>query len=328
MDNETVTDYKPKYYVKFNSSNGKILSMSMSPIEKDTADNIVVLETENSIIYDVLKGKISKRRIGPIFDVENNKWEVGEKSNILVLKELSKKLMQVENKPNNKADVSIRIYKEDKTLEITANYQSIKKNMNLADIADISKSEDTGLLNLYFTKKGDPDYLVDSVQVDPSILLRNKTLAYTLSDDITKHTDLENISIFTRPIFHNYSLQVLDKLVKSDYYMEKQQVLQVAGDTDKTCHVAIVKQGNTLKLQSFVSDIDRTAPIGTHIRFIVCDGHIDLPVGTFIINADDLYSGTTFEMDIDFLWPTEPVIVYKSKGLVVNYLGDTYGRTS
>ena len=324
MDNETNTEYKPKYYVKFDTNTGKILSMSMSPIEEDDLDHIVVVETENQIVHECLKGNISKRKIGPIFDVENNTWEIGEKSNVLVLRELSKRIMQVTNKWNPNSDISIKVYKQDNEIEIEANYQTIKKNMNLADIADISKSDDSGLLNLYFTRKSDPDYLIDSIQVDPVILLRNKKLKYQLSDQVSKHTDIENISIFTRPIFHSYSLQVLDKLIKSDYYLNRQQVLQVAGNA-QDCHVAIIKQGDTLKLQSFVTEVDHTAPLNVQTRFIVCDGHIDAPAGVFEVDRDDLYSGKTFYAQVDFEWPSKPLIVYRSKGLVVKYLGDTYG---
>ncbi len=328
MDNETVTDYNPSYYVKFNSNTGKILQMSMTPIPDEEEEDIIVIETYNSMAREVLSGKRSRRTIGPVFDIENRTWDIGAKSNVLIIKELSSRLLEVTNeKANTNVDIGIQLFKENLQLEIVANYHVIKKNMNLADIADISKSSDNSLLNLYFTKKGDPDYLIESVQVDPMILLHNRKLKYSLSSDITKHADLDNISIFTRPIFHSYGLQVLDRLVESDYYMNKQQVLQVAGTSD-TCHVMIMNHGDTVKIQSFVVEMDNTAPRTKNVRFVVCDGEIDAPVGSFLVSTPSLYSGESFEVDIDFKWPRQPLIVYRSKGLVANYLGDTYGRTN
>ncbi len=324
MDNETVTEYKQKYYVKFNSNSGKILQLSMARLVEEPEEHILVVESEDDLIRKVLTGEVSRRAIGPVFDVENETWTVGEKSKTLVLKELTKRLLRIENKPNPNVDISIKVYKADKTIEIKANYGIIRKNMNLADIADISKSKDSGLLNLYFTRKNDPDYLIDSIQVDPMILLRNQKLRYRLPEDITKHTQIDNISIFTRPIFHKYSLQVLDKVVKSDYYMDKMQPLQVAHKVEE-CHIALLRDGTKLRLQSFISQMDTTIVGSDFTRFLVCDEHIDNPVGVFDVAREDLLSGKTHDIDLEFNWPKKPLIIYKARGLVTSYLGDTYG---
>ena len=324
MDSETITDYKPKYFVKFNSQSGKVLQVARRDIT-DTGNEVeLVIESDNPVVGEVISGKRSKRSLGALYDVEHNQWNIGEKSNRLVLRELSKRILEIENKPNPGVDIGVKVYKEDKSLEINANYSNIKRNMNLSDISEISKSSDVDLLNLYFTKKGDPDYLIDSIQVDPTILLRNKKLKYRLPDDITKHADLENISIFTRPIFHEYGFQVLDKIVKSDEYLEKKQVLQIAGN-EGDCHVIIVKHGSNIKIQSFVSDSSDTINVQDGVRFIVCSNHIDMPVGTFVLDAEDLYTQYQTMFELDFIWPQNPVIVYRSKGLVVNYLGETHG---
>ena len=327
MDNKAVTDYQPKYYVKFNNSTGKILALGMSPLPEEDNEDIIVIETWNTMVDEILKGKRSRRSVGPVFDPETRQWDIGVKSNVLVLQEQSSRLLQVTNKRNTNVDIGIHIYKKDLQLEITANYHIIKKNMNLADIADISKSADAGLLNLYFTKKGDPDYLIDSLQVDPLVLLSNKTLRYSLPNDITKHADLDEISIFTRPIFHSYGLQISDQVIKSDYYLNKRHVLQTAGRAE-SCHVALIQQGNDIKIQSFLSEIDSTAPQRKEVKFVVCDNNIDIPVGQFILDNADIYSGKSFVLKTKFKWPKRPIIIYKSEGLVVNYLGDTYGGTN
>ena len=50
-----------------------------------------------------------------------------------------------------------------------------------------------------------------------------------------------------------------------------------------------------------------------------------MPVGTFVLDAEDLYTQYQTMFELDFIWPQNPVIVYRSKGLVVNYLGETHG---
>jgi len=134
MDNETVTEYKQKYYVKFNSNSGKILQLSMARLAEEPEDHILVVESEDDLIRKVLTGEVSRRAIGPVFDVENETWTVGEKSKTLVLKELTKRLLRIENKPNPNVDISIKVYKADKTIEING------KPMNVLQWA-ISRSK-------------------------------------------------------------------------------------------------------------------------------------------------------------------------------------------
>lgn len=323
MDNETVTDYKPKYYVKFDVNSGKILQMSIAPIEQVPLDHILVLETENQIVEQVLNGNLSKRKIGPVFDIENNKWEIGEKSRHLHLRELSTRLIQVTDHKNpDSSDINVTVYRQDGTMDIKANLGTIKKNMNLADISEISKSAETGLLNLYFTRKGDPDYLISSVQVDPVILLRSKKLQYKLPDDMAKHTEVENISIFTRPVFHSYNLNILDKFIQSDKNLGKMRVLQVAEEHDDS-HLTMVRNGNTIKVQSFI-DVATNHISSNNVKFLICDKHVDNPVGGFAIPADQLNDHAQLEIPLDFKWPADPLVIYKAPGFVISYLGDTY----
>ncbi len=327
MDNETLTEFKPKYYVKFDVNSGKIMQMSMAPLKEDPMSHIKVTQTENPLVGQVIAGTFSKRAIGPMFDIETNTWEIGKKGTKLHLKELSTRLTQVtQNNNPNAVDISVDIYKADKTMEISANIGIIKKNMNLADVAEISKSKDAGLLNLYFTRKGDPDYLVTSIQVDPTILLRAKKLKYNLPEDVTKYSALEEISIFTRPIFHSYSLQILDKFVESDYYLGKHTVVQVAKE-QSPYHATLLRNGSSVKVTSFIGNDAKHLFTSNQIRFVVCDNDIDIPVGTFTVDSADLFNGNS-TVDLDFDWPEKPLITYKARGLVISYLGDTYGGTN
>ena len=148
MDSETITDYKPKYFVKFNSQSGKVLQVARRDIT-DTGNEVeLVVESDNPVVGEVISGKRSKRSLGALYDVEHNQWNIGEKSSRLVLRELSKRILEIENKPNPGVDIGVKVYKEDKSLEINANYSNIKRNMNLSDISEISKSSDVDLLNL------------------------------------------------------------------------------------------------------------------------------------------------------------------------------------
>lgn len=298
--------------------------MARTELEEPTIETHIVAETWNPIVGEVLAGRVGVRKIGPIFDVETGKWEIGKKSNTLIIRELSKKLMQVtqKNNPAN-SDIVVNVYKEDGHIEVKCNITIIKRNMNLGDIAEIAKHEDTGLLNLYFTRKGDPDFLISSISVDPTILLRSGSLKYRLPEEITKYADLENISIFTRPVFHSYSLVVSNKLVKTDKYLNKKRVLQTCDKQDNS-HLTFVRKGNVLRISSFLDRNNHRHLNKPAIPFLVCDKHIDIPVGMFIIETSELFDRDNVDVRIDFDWPTNPLIVYRGNDLVVSYLGDTY----
>lgn len=324
MHNEIATDLKPKFYVKFDINSGKILQMARTPIEQPPVDHIVVTVTDNEIVGEVMAGRMGVRKIGPLFDIESNTWDIGKKSTVLHIRELSTRLLQVRQDKNPaNCDIVVNVFKEDKTISVTANIGIIKKNMNLADVNEIAKHDDTGLLNLYFTRKGDPDFLIASISVDPAILLRSKSLKYRLPEEITRYADLDNISIFTRPVFHHYGLIVQEKLIKTDLHLNKNQILQKCGRRDDS-HITFVRQGKYLRISSFMNKGTEKLFNKPYYSFLVCEKNIDIPVGMFTIETAELFSSDSLDIPLDFEWPKEPLIVYRGKEIVASYLGDTY----
>ena len=92
-------------------------------------------------------------------------------------------------------------------------------------------------------------------------------------------------------------------------------------------HATLLRNGSTVKLTSFVGADAKNLFTSNQIRFVVCDDDIDIPVGTFTVDTANLYNGEAV-MNLDFDWPEKPLITYKARGLVISYLGDTYGGTN
>ena len=68
MDSETITDYKPKYFVKFNSQSGKVLQVARRDIT-DTGNEVeLVVESDNPSGEVILKRSKRPSRL----DVEHN----------------------------------------------------------------------------------------------------------------------------------------------------------------------------------------------------------------------------------------------------------------
>ena len=52
---------------------------------------------------------------------------------------------------------------------------------------------------------------------------------------------------------------------------------------------------------------------------------IDMLPGTFVLDAEDLYTQYQTMFELDFIWPPKSQLYTGLQGLVVNYLGETHG---
>ena len=260
-----------------------------------------------------------------IWDIETEEWSIEKRTSNLVLRNLSGQLFQIRGTDPVKSDISLNIYKDTNTLEVKINLSVIKQTMNLMDIETVSRTEDA-VLNLYFTRLNDPDYLIAIAEIDPMLLFKKRSIRISL-DDVARYADWNNISIFTRPIFKKYSLEISDKRVETAFTQNRRNILQTATTKEKTdAHLYIMPYKNTLKIASEVQpDQDYVFESKKTLQFLVCNSNIDELVGGFAIDVDELKKNNTLTVDIPFRMPRDPIILYKNKYLSVNYLGDNNG---
>lgn len=327
-DTETIlrnSDLKPRWWIKFNSDTGRIIRITPREIRDSNDAVLKIIKTDSEICSEILGGKLSLKSCGMIWDIENEEWSIEKRTNNLVLRNLSGQLFQIRGTDPVKSDISLNIYKDTNTLEVKVNLSIVKQTMNLMDIETVSRTEDA-LLNLYFTKLNDPDYLIAIAEIDPMLLFKKRSVLIQL-DEVAKYADWNNISIFTRPIFKKYSLEISDKRVKTAFTQDKRNILQTVITKEKTdAHLYIVPHNDTLKILSEVhADQDYVFESKKTLQFLVCNSNIDELVGGFTVNIDELKINNTLTVDIPFRMPRDPLILYKNKYLSVNYLGDNNG---
>lgn len=324
MNTETtlgISKKKRTWWIKYDVSNNKILGVSTKEIQPSKKFNVI--ESSSDICRDISRGRTRLRDCGLVWDFENECWDIDYKSDTLVLQEFSSRLYKIEENTPFSSDCHLRLYKEDGILEMSVNYENIKKHLNLSNISSIVKDDNT-LFNLYFTHRNDPDYLILSVSVDPMTLMRRRKVRLDVSS-IVSSADWNNISIFTRPILHKYTIEYLDKEIRSDYVLNKNTVLQRA-DATHGAHVTVSAKKRRAVVNNFIEPSQEYVVANQKdLKFLVCDGTIDNIVGAFGVTTDDLYKYKTFECDLDFDWPVSPIVVYKNKYLSVKLIGDTHG---
>lgn len=328
MDTETIlgkSDLKPRWWIKFNSDTGRIIRITPREIVDSDDEVLKVIKTDSEICSEVLSGRLSLKKCGMIWDIENEKWSIEKRTSNLVLRNLSGQLFQIRGTDPAKSDISLNIYKDSNTLEVKINLSVIKQTMNLMDIETVSRTSDA-LLNLYFTKLNDPDYLIKIAEIDPMLLFKKRSVIIKL-DDVAKYADWSNISIFTRPIFKKYSLEISDKKVNTAFTQDKRNILQTVITKEKIdAHLYIIPHKGTLKILSEVhADQDYVFESKKTLQFLVCNSNIDELVGGFTVDIDELKTNNTLTLDIPFRMPHDPLILYKNKYLSVNYLGDNNG---
>lgn len=318
MNTETILETKRQWWIKFHKDTGKILKLSSREVESTNKSHIVTMSS-NILCHEIIKGNVSVKECGMIWDLENESWSIDKKSDLLVIKHNSNFLYQIKNDDPMTADVALRIYKNQSIIELTVSLHNIKRSMNLSSINDVANKDNTWL-NLYFTKKNNPDCLIQSIEVDPVLLFKRKTVRFKLELDY----DWDDISVFTRPIFNEYSIEKIDNFVSNVDVDNKRRVLQRSTDSTKDAHIYISNIDRNVCVTSEIQQ-DYLISHQKTIRFVVCDGMVDNLVGGFEIPTKQLLADNKVNLEVGFDMPKKPIFIYKNKDIAVNYIGDNNG---
>jgi len=313
---ESIIEIKPTWWIKYNVSTGKILRLSRNEIGSDNKSHAITI-TSNELCRDLIRGTVPFKECCVVWDVEDEIWDIDLKGDVLNISNANTNfLYQIKESQPTASDIAMRIYKKENVVELSVNIQNIKKSMNLSNIGDIANKENT-LLNLYFTRKNDPDYLIQSVEVDPLLLFRRKTLRFKLD------LDWDNVSVFTRPVFKKYSMELLEVYIPTVGAENRQTLLQQSVNSKQDAHLYITATDKNIKIHSDINaQQDYLVNEQRSLKFIVCDTTVDNLVGAFEVPTDDLINEDTIIVEVAFDIPSNPLFIYKNKHIAVNFIGD------
>lgn len=327
MDKETTLGLTTNktWWVRFNSDSGKINRISVNRSPKPCKPGEEEFETDSDLCDKVLQKQFTLRSCGIFWDDEVNNWNIGKKSTELKL-DYSKFKRFLEFNTNSTPvdnDFFITVYKETNEADVEINIASIKRSMNLSDITAVKRDKDTHL-NIYFTKRNDPDYLIKKLEVDAERLITERMLNLDLTE-VSKHSDWDEISIYTRPIFKRYGMSFVDKRVLSAEDINNKQLIRTC-TKDDNAHLIVHKQGNNFVVQNLISSEQQhlVQNMRREFHLLVCDGELDRIAGGFKIRSGEFLTLNKFVIPITFKWPDNPVVYYKSQNIKVKDLGEQY----
>ena len=335
MNTETLTELQPsdktenynkrKYYILFDQKTGKIKKISNSV--QQVPHGMMQTQSWNPVCKHIIKGKQSIKKYGMIWDIQEEKYDIDYRSTTLMIESIDNKLQPFSTEVDpTVSEMFVKVLYEDNQVLVEVNKDNIKNIKNLSDITEISTSENK-LLDIFITKKLDPDYLIDIVEVDPLTLFKNGKQLIELNSDISTKVDWSNISLYSKSVFNNYGWTLQSSLNKNQQFLGTKRVLQCNTVADKS-NININVVDNILHIGSDISENELYYFEGKNkLRFVVCDGSIDKLVGAFELTSGQLLQKNS-TLSVGFDWPSKPILLYKNNYITVNTNGELINDTN
>ncbi len=303
------------YYIVFEKDSGKIKSISNTPKEV-TDENLLQAESWNPVCKRIIKGKASLKRYGMIWDLVNEVWDIDYRSTTLVIEAKHNKLIPFEFDADPTAtEIYAKIFYEDAKILIEANKRNIRGLKNLSDITEIATSENK-LLDIYVTKKNDPDYLISSIEVDPLTLFKHGKQVLDLPIAINQSADWSNISLYAKTVFNNYGWGIESRIRQTQDFLGTKKILQQQVQDKSNININVVN--NVAYIHSEIRDSELYYFDGRkHLRFVVCDNNIDNLVGAFEVPVGSLLQSDS-KINLNFKWPDNPLVVFRNNYITVS----------
>lgn len=335
MNTETLTELQPsdktenynkrKYYILFDQKTGKIKRISNSA--QQVPHGMMQTQSWNPICKHIIKGTQSIKKYGMIWDIQEEKYDIDYRSTTLMIESIDNKLQPFSTEVDpTVSEMFVKVLYEDNQVLVEVNKDNIKNIKNLSDITEISTSENK-LLDIFITKKLDPDYLIDIVEVDPLTLFKNGKQLIELNSDISTKVDWSNISLYSKSVFNNYGWTLQSSLNKNQQFLGTKRVLQRNTVADRS-NININVVDNILHIGSDISENELYYFEGKNkLRFVVCDGSIDKLVGAFELTSGQLLQKNS-TLSVGFDWPSKPILLYKNNYITVNTNGELINDTN
>lgn len=200
-----------KFIVYYDEYTGEIIRI-MNKI--DTEENNPYMETSSNIARLILMGENDPRKFIIICTLSG--MDIVEKNEYVRIKQAENHLSKiVANNSNNDRDINLIFYKISGHLEININQDTIYKMTGRRFIKKAKINPELGKydnLILYIIKENDPNYLLDTIEVDLIKLIENGYIIYDLNH-LGNYSNLVEIEVMTKRIFSSYGIKY-----KNTYY--------------------------------------------------------------------------------------------------------------
>lgn len=194
-----------KIFISYDRWTGKIFRISN---KKPLFDKNPILETSEPLAIDIYMGKKHMDNYSVAYDFELGIYELQQKSGTIYLSKPEEYFSEVYEHEDSNSDIIVKLYTNNKLLEIMINYNAVKNWYNHR-MKSFKFSRGSSFI---FRIEDDDGNTLKTLTIYPKEFLETFQTTIDLSD-IDK---LDNIKILTKRIFKSYSFVK----TKNKYYLK------------------------------------------------------------------------------------------------------------
>ncbi len=304
------------YYNKFS---GEIIGSCPHDHEIDIdAQSIIVART---VAEDIFKN-ISEYIVA--FDKDTNTIQPTKKSEVIKLLKPESKLFEIKKVDDiiENVDIAITIYKDDSILTLSLNPAIINRT-SMPLLMSQLQFEEGSALNLFITKKNNPNAMLKSIYVDLNDFLSEskniKTLEYYISD-ILQNISVDEISIYTRRIFEHYTWQIKDKFITT--HKNKGISKRLLGVLEsENYHLVITVEASNIFSVRLINDIDSEKyPKSEFIAFLREAKNLYSMSSSVNIELTKLKKNIPFEIRTNAFIDQTKALSWRNKNLNIKFI--------
>jgi len=309
---------KPNYYVYFNEWTGEIVSVGHS-LNENT--NIPYIITRDESARKIIDGTADEANFRVELDKDHN-YRMMEISNVLRLRSRENQLYEISRKRDADWDVRAIYYVVNKKLIFEINPVSLKRLANL-QMRQKLRVDYSDNLKFYLIKKNNPDFLIETYEVNPEDLIMNRRVVID-AGDITAFASPNEISMLTLRYFENYRFEIIqDRYISQDQRTVKKETNQIKtaeniSQDDNHYHIEFLQKDDQLIISSCVipEQFEHLGLVSKQFPFYLVGDTVDEFIGAVKVDLSRLRLGYVERHRIDF--DIEKVnILYKNHNLVV-----------
>ena len=294
-------------------------------VVKDPLKYIVAFDKDTNTIRPVKKNEVI-RLLQPetkLFEIPKIEYISGER------------VLATFPKPNinplhmDFADLAVTIYKHDSILTISLNPLIINRGFNTAiksspALLSQLQFEEGSVLNLFITKKDNPNAMLKSIYVDLNDFLSEyknvKTLQYDIAD-ILQSASVDEISIYTRRIFKRYAWQVKDRFIPTHQHIGISKPL-LDEIKSENFHIVIVAEAPNVLTIQMVNDFELPDPASSKefIMFLKQAKNLYTMRATMSIDLKKLIKEKSIMVRTDQLVDDAKYISWRNKNLNIKFI--------
>ncbi len=314
--NESLSVPIKMYYDKFS---GKIVGSCPQDNEIDIDDPFIVV---TRIIADKVLKNTSEYMIA--FDKDTGTIQPTKKSEVIKLLKPESKLFEIKKVDNiiEKADIAITIYRDYSVLTLVINPAIISRS-SMPLLMSQLQFEEGSALNLFITKKNNPNAMLKSIYVDLNDFLSEskniKTLEYDISD-ILQNISVDEISIYTRRIFEHYTWQIKDKFITT--HKNKGISKRLLGVLEsENYHLVITVEASNIFSVRLINDIDSEKyPKSEFIAFLREAKNLYSMSSSVNIELTKLKKNIPFEIRTNAFIDQTKALSWRNKNLNIKFI--------